>query len=130
VLGRTGDVRDSKSLGSCSRQLDVGQGTRSLVENANLVSHFLTDLGRVVHIDDLERDDGGMKQVRQLVDEESQPLVVANELGDAVRHGLVLGFASTSVGEVSKAVRHLKSLMHEVQGAQSVQTTTTIRPAR
>ena len=58
-----------------------------------------------------------------------QPLSPAY-LGDAVRHGLVLGFASTSVGEVPKAVSHLKSVMHEVQGAQSVQTTTTIGPAR
>jgi DNA-binding transcriptional MocR family regulator len=40
-----------------------------------------------------------------------QPLSPAY-LGDTVRQGLVLGFASTSVGEVPKAVGHLKSVMH------------------
>ena len=30
-------------------------------------------------LDHLERDDGGVNQVRQLVDEESEPLVVAND---------------------------------------------------
>ncbi len=51
-------------------------------------------------------------------------------LGDAVRHGLVLGFASTSVDEVPEAVGHLKSVMNEGQRALSVQRKTTIGPVR
>ena len=108
---------------------------------AALVEHLSTELGNSVEIAGAE---AGMyltillsrgirdQDVAERAARERlwvQPLSPAY-LGDAVRHGLVLGFASTSVGEVPKAVGHLKSVLHGGQRARSLQRKTTIGPAR
>ena len=58
-----------------------------------------------------------------------QPLSPAY-LGENRRNGLVLGFASTSTAEMSKAVRHLKSVMDDEKRAQSTRSKTLLTPPR